>query len=134
MGLIQLATHFLDHLGAGRVEAALSLCAQEVVLGLPFVPGGDAQRRFTGKQQVRARLERAFDPASGRFVAFSFHDVRISELTGQSRVLAEYRSEGRERESGAVYRNTYVTLIEFVDHEVVQWLEYFDPQVVAVSE
>ena len=81
-----------------------------------------------GREEVRAYLVRAFARVEIALVITGEYPAADPDL-----IVAEYRSEGRLRASGAPYGNRYVGFWWFRDGQVCRTREYYDPVLAAAG-
>lgn len=122
----RLVLRLLDHTSRLDMAGAVALLADDVVLELPYRPGG-YPKRLEG-DDVRAFYEDL--PKYLRRV--DFFDVELRASTPDGLVVVEYRSDG-ETLSGRPYRNTYAGVFQVRDGKVALVREYYDPLVLIES-
>jgi ketosteroid isomerase-like protein len=67
---------------------------------------------------------------SGTFRLFKslvFQSIRIHELVDPDRLVVEYTSQCRSAHGDVPYDNRYLSIFEFADGQVIQWLEFTSP-------
>lgn len=109
---------------AGLVDGDhfFDLLAEDVVFEyIITVPG--YPRRVLGRQAV-AELYRPYGTTLilERCYDLAVHHDRVTDV-----VVLEYASQGRAVQTGAVYRNRYISVLSIVDRKVSRWRDYLDP-------
>lgn len=98
------------------------LLAEDVVFEyIITVPG--YPRRVVGRQAA-AELYRPYGTTLilERCYDLAVHHDRVTDV-----VVLEYASQGRAVQTGAVYRNRYISVLSIVDRKVFRWRDYLDP-------
>ncbi|WP_165799773.1 nuclear transport factor 2 family protein [Mycolicibacterium tusciae] len=118
---VLIVREFLDAIGDldfDRVEAYL---ATEAIMVLPFV---DGLPPTLGRSAIVAQLR---DSVPAMFERMNFTYDEFYDVRGGDAVVAEYRSECPQRDTGKVYRNTYITVFRFDGAEISLYKEYLNP-------
>ena len=121
---VEIAHAVMDHMSAGRFEAAASHLHDDVIVDCPFQAFHQGPLR-RGKATVAAGF--AFIP-----MVFSKFQLIIDETYDcpeDQAVVLEMHSEGVFAAGGAPYQNRYVMVFEFRDGKIILWRECFDPDV-----
>ena len=112
---------WLDVVASGPGDAWPACAADDIVIRLPFAPGG-VPNELRGLAQALA----TFEPVWKGKKRFTWHDVVIRATEDSELFLITARSEA-VLVSGQPYANDYVILIRIRDGRVVEHTEYFNP-------
>ena len=102
--------HFFDLLADDAVF--------EYVITVPGYP-----RRVVG----RAAVAELYRPYGDTFFLDRCFDLAVHHDRETGVVVLEYASEGRVVDSGAAYRNRYISVVTVVDRKITRWRDYLDP-------
>ena len=119
--VLALMRDWLDAVAMGPAEAWTALSSDEVVIRLPYAPPGVA-----AELRGRTAAVAALTPVWRAKERFAWRDVRILRTEEPGLLLATARSEAAYF-SGKSYANTYVILTRFLDGQVIEHVEYFNP-------
>ena len=120
----QLFRHSLDKFLAKDMKGWSELCADDVVAEFPFAPEG-TQNRFEGKEAFYAYLK---DYPSFINVK-SLPTLKVYATDDQNIAIAEWSVSGEVIASGNPYEMSYATFVTFRDGLIVNYREYWNPQV-----
>ncbi len=122
--VVDLARAVYAHAGAMNIDALGEMCADDIVMTLPFAPPGWVATH-RGKEAVVAFQRRA----ARSFASFTMTVDRVLAANGDTAVV-EAQSVGTTQ-NGRRYENRYCTILEF-DRAglIVRWTEYYDPRAV----
>ena len=120
----QLFRHSLDKFLAKDMKGWSELCADDVVAEFPFAPEG-TQNRFEGKEAFYAYLK---DYPSFINVK-SLPTLKVYATDDPDFAIAEWSVSGEVLASGNPYEMSYATFITFRDGLIVNYREYWNPQV-----
>jgi ketosteroid isomerase-like protein len=120
----QLFRHSLDKFLAKDMKGWSEFCADDVVAEFPFAPEG-TQNRFEGKEAFYAYLK---DYPSFIDVK-SLPTLKVYATDDPNVAIAEWSVSGEVLASGNPYEMSYATFITFRDGLIVNYREYWNPQV-----
>jgi hypothetical protein len=119
-----LFRHSLDKFLAKDMKGWSELCADDVVAQFPFAPEG-TQNRFEGKEAFYAYLK---DYPSFIDVK-SLPTLKVYSTDDPNVAIAEWSVSGEVIANGNPYEMSYATFITFRDGLIVNYREYWNPQV-----
>lgn len=99
-------------------------CADNVLAEFPFAPEG-SQNRFEGKEAFYAYLKDYPNFINVR----SLPTLKVYETADQNFIIAEWSVSGEVIASGNLYEMSYATFVTFKDGLIVNYREYWNPQV-----
>lgn len=118
---VQIVRDFLDGIGDLDFDRVERLLAADAVMVLPFVEEVPPTRGSAAiVDQLRNSVPAMFERMN--FTYDEWYDVR-----GAESLIAEYRSECPQRETGNIYRNTYITVFGFEGNRIALYKEYLNP-------
>jgi ketosteroid isomerase-like protein len=120
----ELFRHSLDKFLAKDMKGWSEFCADDVVAEFPFAPEG-LQNRFEGKEAFYAYLK---DYPSFINVK-SLPTLKVYATDDQNVAIAEWSVSGEVIADGNPYEMSYATFITFRDGLIVNYREYWNPQV-----
>ncbi|MBD0295628.1 MAG: nuclear transport factor 2 family protein [Flavisolibacter sp.] len=120
----QLFRRFIDKFLAKDMKGLSEVCADDVVAEFPFAPEG-TQNRFEGKEALYAYLK---DYPSFIDVK-SLPTLKVYATDDQNVAIAEWSVSGEVIASGNPYEMSYATFITSRDGLIVNYREYWNPQV-----
>ena len=120
----ELFQHSLDKFLAKDMKGWSELCADNVVAEFPFAPEG-SQNRFEGKEAFYAYLK---DYPSFINVK-SLPTLKVYGTDDQNVAIAEWSVSGEVIANGNPYEMRYATFVTFRDGLIVNYREYWNPQV-----
>ncbi|HZG24976.1 MAG TPA: nuclear transport factor 2 family protein [Chitinophagaceae bacterium] len=120
----ELFRHSLDKFLAKDMKGWSEFCADDVVAEFPFAPEG-SQNRFEGKEAFYAYLK---DYPSFINVK-SLPTLKVYATDDQNVAIAEWSVSGEVIADGNPYEMSYATFITFRDGLIVNYREYWNPQV-----
>ena len=120
----ELFRHSLDRFLAKDMKGWSEFCADDVVAEFPFAPEG-TQNRFEGKEAFYAYLK---DYPSFIHVK-SLPTLKVYATDDQNVAIAEWSVSGEVIADGNPYEMSYATFITFRDGLIVNYREYWNPQV-----
>jgi ketosteroid isomerase-like protein len=124
---LETATRLLELMAAMDTDGLLAHYAADIVLELPYAPGG-MPRRYDGKDAAAEFMRFAHDS----FSSYTSDVDAIHPVAGDpDTVIAEVRGHGVAASTGRPYEQTYVIVLRFGgDGKLRLWREYYDPGVV----
>jgi hypothetical protein len=114
----------LDKFLAKDMKGWSELCADDVVAEFPFAPEG-TQNRFEGKQALYAYLKDYHNFINVK----SLPTKKVYVTDDQNVAIAEWSVSGEVIASGNPYEMSYATFITIRDGLIVNYREYWNPQV-----
>ena len=120
----ELFRHSLDKFLAKDMKGWSEFCADDVVAEFPFAPEG-SQNRFEGKEAFYAYLK---DYPSFINVK-SLPTLKVYATDDQNVAIAEWSVSGEVIANGNPYEMSYATFVTFRDGLIVNYREYWNPQV-----
>jgi ketosteroid isomerase-like protein len=103
-----------------ELDAALALCAEDVVFHMPYLHGDESP--VTDREQFR----KLFVGSLGKsFSSFRFDILAAYPALDPEVIVMEYRSEA-EVHPNVRYANRYVGIFRIRDGRIASWREYFD--------
>jgi hypothetical protein len=120
----ELFRHFLDKFQAKDMKGLSELCADNVVAQFPFAPEG-TQNRFEGREALYAYLK---DYPSFINVK-SLPTLKVYATDDPNVAIAEWSVSGEVIASGNPYEMSYATFVTSRDGLIVNYREYWNPQV-----
>lgn len=108
---------------AGTAGLDEEMLAEDVVIEMPFAPGG-RERRVEGRAAIaeRLRAERAALP----IVFEEFRDVVVHETADPEVIVAEYEMVATVPATGKRGSANFVVVLRARDGRIVHWREYQD--------
>ncbi|HEX5615072.1 MAG TPA: nuclear transport factor 2 family protein [Acidimicrobiia bacterium] len=124
---LETANRLLALMGQMDVEQMLEHYADDVVVELPYAPGG-MPKVHAGKDAAIAFMREA----KNFFSSYTSEvDAVYPAADDPDTVLAEVRGHGVAAPTGRPYEQTYVLVLRFApDGKLRLWREYYDPGVV----
>jgi hypothetical protein len=120
----QLFHRSIDKFRAKDMKGWSELCADDVVAEFPFAPEG-TQNRFEGKEALYAYLKDYHNFINVK----SLPTLKVYPTDDQNVAIAEWSVSGEVIASGNPYEMSYATFITFRDGLIVNYREYWNPQV-----
>ncbi len=120
----ELFRRFIDKFLAKDMKGWSEFCADDVVAEFPFSPEG-TQKRFEGKEAFYAYLK---DYPSFIDVK-SLPTLKVYRTDDPNFAIAEWSASGEVIASGNPYEMSYATFITSRDGLIVNYREYWNPQV-----
>ena len=120
----ELFLHSLDKFLAKDMEGWSELCSDDVVGEFPFAPEG-SQNRYEGREALYAYLK---DYPSFINVR-SLPTLKIYGTDDENVAIAEWSASGVVIGNGNPYEMSYATFVTFRDGLIVNYREYWNPQV-----
>lgn len=115
---------FIDKFYAKDIKGLSELCADDVVAEFPFAPEG-TQNRFEGREALYAYLK---DYPSFIDVK-SLPTLKIYGTDDENVAIAEWSVSGVVIGNGNPYEMSYATFVTSRDGLIVNYREYWNPQV-----
>jgi len=100
-----------------------TLIADDLVWELPFAPALGHPARLSGREEV-VRHVAWFVGAVDRF---RFFDLEVHPFADPEAAVAEVQAEGLIKQTGRIYRQTYVLFLRAAGGKIAFLREYFDP-------
>ncbi len=120
----ELFLHGLDKFLAKDMKGWSELCADEVVAEFPFAPEG-TQNRFESKEALYAYLKDYHN-----FINVKSLPAKKVYVTDDPNIaIAEWSVSGEVIANGNPYEMSYATFVTFKDGLIVNYREYWNPQV-----
>jgi uncharacterized protein len=120
---LALAERVVKTCGNLRAKEVRADFAQDAVLALPYAHGG-TPREVVGRDAIIDYIGLLGDHfRQGIFFGHTFDTM----ADNPNEVIARYSASTELLSNGSPYENSYVTLIEVRDGQVVRYTEYFDP-------
>jgi ketosteroid isomerase-like protein len=120
----ELLRQSLDRFFAKDMKGWSELCADDVVAEFPFAPEG-SQNRFEGKEALYAYLK--------DYPAFidvkALPTMKVYGTDDPDVAIAEWSVSGEVIASGNPYEMNYATFVTVRDGLIVNYREYWNPQV-----
>jgi ketosteroid isomerase-like protein len=120
----QLFRHSLDKFLAKDMKGWSEFCADDVVAEFPFAPEG-TQNRFEGKEAFYAYLKDYPNFINVK----SLPTLKVYGTDDPNVAIAEWSVSGEVIANGNPYEMSYATFITFRDGLIVNYREYWNPQV-----
>lgn len=114
----------LDKFLAKDMKGWSEFCADNVVAEFPFAPEG-SENRFEGKKAFYAYLK----DYSNFIDVKSLPTLKVYGTDDQNVVIAEWSVSGEVIATGNPYEMSYATFITFRDGLIVNYREYWNPEV-----
>ncbi|GAX55561.1 nuclear transport factor 2 family protein [Streptomyces olivochromogenes] len=121
---VDLLRRSLDTFLAKDMKAWTDLCADDVVAEFPFAPEG-APARIEGRGALFDYLRGYPDVIDVREIPA----VRIYPTDDENVAIAEWSVKGGVVSNGNPYNMSYATFVTFRDGLIVNYREYWNPQV-----
>jgi ketosteroid isomerase-like protein len=121
---VDLLRRSLDTFLAKDMKAWTDLCADDVVAEFPFAPEG-ASARIEGREALFDYLRGYPDVIDVREILA----VRIYPTDDENVAIAEWSVKGGVVSNGNPYDMSYATFVTFRDGLIVNYREYWNPQV-----
>lgn len=120
----QLFRHSLDLFLAKDMKAWSELCDEDVVGEFPFAPEG-SQVRFEGKEALYSYLKDYPNFIDVKSIPY----LKIFPTDNENMIVAEWAVSGKVISNGNPYNMSYATFVTFQDGKIVNYREYWNPQV-----
>jgi ketosteroid isomerase-like protein len=121
---VDLLRRSLDTFLSKDMKAWTDLCADDVVAEFPFAPEG-APARIEGREALFDYLRGYPDVIDVREILA----VRIYPTDDENVAIAEWSVKGGVVSNGNPYDMSYATFVTFRDGLIVNYREYWNPQV-----
>ncbi|MFD7607315.1 nuclear transport factor 2 family protein [Streptomyces mirabilis] len=121
---VDLLRRSLDTFLAKDMKAWTDLCADDVVAEFPFAPEG-APARIEGREALFDYLRGYPDVIDVREIPA----VRVYPTDDEDVAIAEWSVKGSVVSNGNPYNMSYATFVTFRDGLIVNYREYWNPQV-----
>ncbi|MFF4724438.1 nuclear transport factor 2 family protein [Streptomyces mirabilis] len=121
---VDLLRRSLDTFLAKDMKAWTDLCADDVVAEFPFAPEG-APARIEGREALFDYLRGYPDVIDVREIPA----VRVYPTDDENVAIAEWSVKGSVVSNGNPYNMSYATFATFRDGLIVNYREYWNPQV-----
>ncbi|MFF7599863.1 nuclear transport factor 2 family protein [Streptomyces mirabilis] len=121
---VDLLRRSLDTFLAKDMKAWTDLCADDVVAEFPFAPEG-APARIEGREALFDYLRGYPDVIDVREIPA----VRVYPTDDENVAIAEWSVKGSVVSNGNPYDMSYATFVTFRDGLIVNYREYWNPQV-----
>ncbi|MFI6284548.1 nuclear transport factor 2 family protein [Streptomyces sp. NPDC051018] len=125
---LQVFERFRSNVLAGAVGLSGDLCAEDVIVDLPFAPPG-GPRRIVGREEVAAFTAAGRSALPVRFD--EFRNVTVRQTADPEVIVAEYEVGGRVTTTGRRATAAFVLVLRVRDGRVVHWREYQDVSAIA---
>jgi ketosteroid isomerase-like protein len=125
---LQVFERFRANVLAGIAGLTEDLCAEGVVVDLPFAPPG-GPRRIAGRDEVAAFTAAGRSALPIRFDAFRV--VTVHQTADPEVIVAEYEVTGTATTTGRSTTAAFVLVLRVRDGHVVHWREYQDTAAIA---
>jgi uncharacterized protein len=113
---------YLDAVGTLDVDAVAPLFHEDGKVVLPYAPQG-----FPPCIDGREAIDEYYRALPQMITPLNFDNYRIHALEVDGEFVAEYTSDCTIKNTGASYRNTYVTRVSVRDERIAVLAEFFDP-------
>jgi ketosteroid isomerase-like protein len=117
-------TALIEAEGRRDIDAMLALLAEDVVLDMPFAPGGGAL--LHGREAVGDALRAAIEPGAGLYELWRMWPLEVHGTSTPGLCFAVFAASARTWD-GRAYDQTYIGRFEVRDGLVAVWREWFDP-------
>lgn len=124
----EILGELLRRLGTQDFSGTAELLAPDVICEWPYPPVADGPTELRG----RDTMEAFFSAGMTHFDPYRYEITRVFDLVDPTQLIAEYHSQTRLKQTGAPYRNNYLSIFHFDGGLVSYWREYLNP--VLVSE
>jgi len=114
----------IEKFRAKDMKGWAELCADDVVAEFPFAPEG-TQNRFEGKEALYAYLKDYHNFINVK----SLPTLKVYRTDDPNVAIAEWSVSGEVIVSGNPYEMSYATFVTFRDGLIVNYREYWNPQV-----
>ncbi|MFE3411817.1 nuclear transport factor 2 family protein [Streptomyces mirabilis] len=121
---VDLLRRSLDTFLAKDMKAWTDLCADDVVAEFPFAPEG-VPARIEGREALFDYLRAYPDVIDVREIPA----VRVYPTDDEDVAIAEWSVKGSVVSNGNPYNMSYATFVTFRDGLIVNYREYWNPQV-----
>jgi ketosteroid isomerase-like protein len=121
---VQLLQRSLDTFLSKDMKSWTDLCADDVVAEFPFAPEG-APARFEGRETLYEYLKGYPDMIDVREIP----STKIYATDDPNVAIAEWSVAGSVVTNGNPYNMKYATFVTFRDGLIVNYREYWNPQV-----
>ncbi|MCX5349577.1 nuclear transport factor 2 family protein [Streptomyces mirabilis] len=121
---VDLLRRSLDTFLAKDMKAWTDLCADDVVAEFPFAPEG-APARIEGREALFDYLRGYPDVIDVREIPA----MRVYPTDDENVAIAEWSVKGSVVSNGNPYNMSYATFVTFRDGLIVNYREYWNPQV-----
>ncbi|MCX4609133.1 nuclear transport factor 2 family protein [Streptomyces mirabilis] len=121
---VNLLRRSLDTFLAKDMKAWTDLCADDVVAEFPFAPEG-APARIEGREALFDYLRGYPDVIDVREIPA----MRVYPTDDENVAIAEWSVKGSVVSNGNPYNMSYATFVTFRDGLIVNYREYWNPQV-----
>lgn len=118
----QIIRTYLDAVGRLAVAEVAPLFHVDGRLVIPYAPEG-----IPPVLEGRAAIEEFYTALPQMIGALNFADCSILATEEPGRYVAQYTSDATMSQTGASYRNNYITTITVRDGLISELAEYFDP-------
>lgn len=118
----QVIRAYLDAVGQLSVDDIAPLFHEDGRLVLPYAPEG-----IPPVLEGRSAIAEFYTALPEKIGALNFADYRIRATEEPGHYVAQYTSDATMKETGAFYRNTYITTVTVRDGKIGELAEYFDP-------
>lgn len=111
-----------------RWDEWIDLWADDGVLEFPFAPAG-RKSRYAGKTEILAYMKATAARMGARIKSEGLEYFTVRPLEDPSAACLEMAVRGRLLETGAPYRQTYISIIETRGGKISLYREYWNPLV-----
>lgn len=106
----------------------IDMLAEDAVMEFPFSPPG-MPTRLEGREALAHHLS-----LLGGLIAFDeFGDVQVYDCADPAIVILEFTANGRGLQTGAPYRQRYVSIIRTQAGRIVRYTDYWNPLAVLTA-
>lgn len=120
---LQVFERFRENVLDGAVGLTEDLCADDVIVDLPFAPPGGA-RRIVGRKEFAAFAAAGRSALPVRFD--EFRNITVHHTADPEVIVAEYEVTGRVTTTDRSASAAFILVLRVRGGRVVHWREYQD--------
>jgi uncharacterized protein len=117
----EIFARFQENVLSGGVSHTEEMCAEDIVVEMPFLPAG-MPRRVEGRAAFLAFITASREGLPVEYV--EFRDLVIHETTDPEVIVAEYELVGKVTHSGAGLATAFAVVLRARGGRIVHWREY----------
>jgi ketosteroid isomerase-like protein len=122
----RIVQSYLSLFSQQRWDEWIDLWAEDGVLEFPFAPPG-RRSRYVGKADILAYMKPVAARMAGQVKVEGLEYFHVHPLHNPAMICVEMGVKGRIVETGALYNQKYVSLIETKGGKVALYREYWNP-------
>ncbi|WP_291361914.1 nuclear transport factor 2 family protein [Devosia sp.] len=122
---VMLRTALGDNLAAAA-DSFVEMMAEDGVMEFPYITAGEPVR-LNGREAIRQHLA----SLSGLIDIDAFHDLVVHPSQTPGVFILQMRCTGKAVTTGLPYNQRYISVITVADGYIVNYLDYWNPLVLA---